>query len=98
MTAQDKSGDTTKDAATDATADITTGAARAGQPGLDASFGKGKIFVSHATDDAFDGGLRDYFEYRDLGMVAATGGKVRAPVKNPVTCTLTIWISRWSTS
>ena len=80
MTAQDKSGDTTKDAATDDTAGITTGAARAGQPGLNASFDKGKFFVSNATDDAFDGGLRDYFEYRDLGMVAATGGKVRAHV------------------
>ncbi len=52
-------------------------------PGMDASFGKGKFHVSHADDTAFEGGLRGYFEYRDLGMVAATGGKVRAHVIRP---------------
>ncbi len=54
-----------------------------GQPGLDPSFGKGKFHVSHAADAAFEGGLRGYFEYRDLGMADATGGKVRAHVIRP---------------
>ncbi len=53
------------------------------QAGLDPSFGKGKFHVSHAADAEFDGGLRGYFEYRDLGMVEATGGKVRAHVIRP---------------
>jgi hypothetical protein len=26
-----------------------------------------KFSVSHAADSAFDGGLREFFEYRDLG-------------------------------
>ena len=51
--------------------------------GTDTSFPKGRFHVSHDGDDAFDGGLRDTFEYRDLGMVAATGGRVRAHVIRP---------------
>ena len=52
-------------------------------PGPDPSFPKGKYHVSHARDSRFVGGLRDYFEYRDLGMVEATRGKVRAQVIRP---------------
>jgi len=37
--------------------------------------------VSHADDSAFEGdGLRGYFEYRELGIREATGGKVGAHV------------------
>ena len=37
--------------------------------------------ASHAADAKFkDGGLRSCFEYRDLGISAATGGKVLAHV------------------
>ncbi|MFN2459692.1 MAG: cupin domain-containing protein [Candidatus Velthaea sp.] len=37
--------------------------------------------VSHARDAAFRGeGLRAFFEYRDLGVAAATGGRVGAHV------------------
>ena len=36
--------------------------------------------VVHADDGSFEGGLRGYFQYRDLGIKAATGGKVGAHV------------------
>ncbi len=37
--------------------------------------------VSHARDGDYQaGGLRDFFEYRDLGVAAATGGRVGAHV------------------
>ena len=36
--------------------------------------------VSHARDADFDRGLRSFFEYRDLGIKAATDGKVVAHV------------------
>ncbi|MFO1323508.1 MAG: cupin domain-containing protein [Burkholderiales bacterium] len=36
--------------------------------------------VSHARDAAFERGLRSFFEYRDLGIKGATGGKVVAHV------------------
>ena len=40
-----------------------------------------KLSVSHAADTAFEGGgLRGFFEYRDLGIAAATGGKAGAHV------------------
>ena len=39
-----------------------------------------KFSVSHAADGAFDGGLRDFFQYRDLGMKEATAGRVVAHV------------------
>lgn len=55
----------------------------ANNPGLDPGFAKSAFHVSHAADSAFDGGLRGYFEYRDLGMTKATGGKVRAHVIRP---------------
>jgi len=36
--------------------------------------------VSHERDAVFDRGLRSFFEYRDLGIKAATGGRVVAHV------------------
>ncbi|MFO0433568.1 MAG: cupin domain-containing protein [bacterium] len=36
--------------------------------------------VSHAADATFTRGLRSFFEYRDLGIKAATGGRVVAHV------------------
>ena len=36
--------------------------------------------VVHADETAFESGLRGYFVYRDLGIEAATGGKVGAHV------------------
>ena len=46
-------------------------------------FPKGKFHVTHAKDCHWDAGLRNYFEYRDLGMTKATGGKVQANVIRP---------------
>ncbi len=51
--------------------------------GLDSTFPKGKFHVTHEKDAVYEEGLRDYFAYRDLGMVEATGGKVRAHVIRP---------------
>ena len=39
-----------------------------------------KFSVSHANESSFDGGLRAFFEYRDLGMKEATAGRVVAHV------------------
>ncbi len=40
-----------------------------------------KFSVSRAKDGGFEsGGLRSFFEYRDLGIEAATGGKAGAHV------------------
>jgi quercetin dioxygenase-like cupin family protein len=36
--------------------------------------------VSHAGDACFERGLRSFFEYRDLGVKEATGGRVVAHV------------------
>lgn len=36
--------------------------------------------VTHARDSAFDQGLRAFFAYRDLGIRAASGGRVGAHV------------------
>ena len=36
--------------------------------------------ASHAKDAVFDRGLRSFFEYRDLGVKQATGGRVAAHV------------------
>jgi quercetin dioxygenase-like cupin family protein len=36
--------------------------------------------VTHAKDAQFERGLRSFFEYRDLGMKAATHGRVTASV------------------
>ncbi len=38
------------------------------------------VTVRHVTDDAFAGGLRGFFEYRDLGIKDATGGRLTAHV------------------
>lgn len=39
-----------------------------------------KFSVSHAKDGRFDGGLRGFFEHRDLGIKEATAGRVLAHV------------------
>ena len=39
-----------------------------------------RFAVSHARDAVFDRGLRAFFEYRDLGIHAATDGRVVAHV------------------
>ena len=40
-----------------------------------------RFSVSHLTDSRFEsGGLRSFFEYRDLGIAEATGGAVGAHV------------------
>ena len=36
--------------------------------------------VTHARDAHFERGLRSFFEYRDLGIQRATGGRVNAHV------------------
>jgi len=38
------------------------------------------VAVSHASDADWDSGLREFFAYRDLGVAAATGGRVGANV------------------
>jgi quercetin dioxygenase-like cupin family protein len=44
---------------------------------------KGVFHVSHEKGAFWDEGLRQYFAYRDLGMVENSGGKVRAHVIRP---------------
>jgi hypothetical protein len=39
-----------------------------------------RFVVSHPREDDFQGGLRSYAEYRDLGIADATNGMVRAHV------------------
>ena len=39
-----------------------------------------RFVVSHHRPDAFEGGLRRYAKYRDLGIAAATNGLARAHV------------------
>jgi len=46
-------------------------------------FAKGKLHVTHEKGAFWDEGLREYFAYRDLGMVERTGGRVRAHVIRP---------------
>jgi hypothetical protein len=41
---------------------------------------KQTFVVNHLSADAFEGGLRSYAKYRDLGIAAATGGLARAHV------------------
>ena len=38
------------------------------------------LSISHLSPDAFDAGLRAFFEYRSLGIEQATGGKMGAHV------------------
>jgi mannose-6-phosphate isomerase-like protein (cupin superfamily) len=41
----------------------------------------GRLHVSHLADSPFEGhGLRKHYEYRDLGIAGATGGRVGAHV------------------
>lgn len=47
------------------------------------AFAKGGFDVTHAHDARYETGLRDYFEYRDLGMMAPTGGALHAQVLRP---------------
>lgn len=47
------------------------------------AFKTGRFHVSHEADAFWDGGLREYFEYRDLGMATRTGGRLRAHVIRP---------------
>jgi quercetin dioxygenase-like cupin family protein len=46
-------------------------------------FAKGKFAVTHLADSVWDEGLREYFAYRDLGLVSPTGGTLRAHVIRP---------------
>jgi quercetin dioxygenase-like cupin family protein len=39
-----------------------------------------KVTVRHLADGDFAGGLRGFFEYRDLGISEATGGRMQAHV------------------
>jgi len=41
---------------------------------------KQKFSVSYAKDGVYKNGLRDFLEYRDLGVDSATGGQFRAHV------------------
>lgn len=47
------------------------------------SFGRGTLHVQHARDAEWKPGFRGFFDYRDLGMVEKTGGKLRAHVHRP---------------
>jgi mannose-6-phosphate isomerase-like protein (cupin superfamily) len=40
----------------------------------------GKTIVTHAADASFERGLRSFFEYRHLGIPAATDGRMGAHV------------------
>jgi quercetin dioxygenase-like cupin family protein len=62
---------------------MTTATMSRAELGPDPGFPKGRLHVSHERDAPWDEGLRPYFKYRDLGMVAATAGKVRAHVIAP---------------
>jgi hypothetical protein len=50
----------------------------------DGAFPTGEFHVTHDKDACWDPELRQYFEYRNLGMVGRTGGRVRAHVIRPV--------------
>lgn len=47
------------------------------------AFGRGRLHVQHARDAEWKTGFRGFFDYRDLGMVEKTGGKLRAHVHRP---------------
>ncbi|HEV8672624.1 MAG TPA: cupin domain-containing protein [Methylomirabilota bacterium] len=48
------------------------------------TFPTGQFHVTHERDAKWDEGLREFFAYRDLGVVERTGGRVRAHVIRPV--------------
>jgi quercetin dioxygenase-like cupin family protein len=58
---------------------MATTAAPTAQP-LDPSFPKGRFRLAKAEDADWQAGLRAHFAYRDLGIAAATDGKVLAQV------------------
>lgn len=47
------------------------------------AFGRGRLNIDKAADARWEPGLRGQFDYRDLGMVERTGGKLRAHVHRP---------------
>ena len=57
----------------------TATAATTAQP-LDRSFPRGRFHIAKAKSADWQVGLRPHFAYRDLGMAAATRGKVLAQV------------------
>jgi quercetin dioxygenase-like cupin family protein len=57
----------------------TAPAATTAQP-LDPSFPRGRFHIAKAKGADWQVGLRPHFAYRDLGMAAATRGKVLAQV------------------
>jgi hypothetical protein len=50
------------------------------KPGTKAKPRKQTFVASHLNPNAFEGGLRSYAKYRDLGMAAATNGLAQAHV------------------
>jgi quercetin dioxygenase-like cupin family protein len=46
---------------------------------------KAKLMVAKKADQPFVGGRRTFFRYRDLGVNAATGGRLRAQVMEAIT-------------
>jgi len=60
---------------------LTTAHMKTDQPDLpNASTSASDFVVSHADTAVFERGLRSFFEYRDLGIRRATGGRVDAHV------------------
>jgi mannose-6-phosphate isomerase-like protein (cupin superfamily) len=57
----------------------TATAAKTAQP-LDPGFPKGRFDIAEAKEADWQVGLRPHFAYRDLGIAAATQGKVLAQV------------------
>jgi hypothetical protein len=64
--------------------DAASAQARTAGETTPAGWPKGRFHVSHENGARWDDGLREYFEYRDLGMAEATGGRLRAHVIRPV--------------
>jgi quercetin dioxygenase-like cupin family protein len=58
----------------------TTATAKTTAQPLDPGFPKGRFRHARAKDAAWQVGLRPHFAYRDLGIAAATEGKVLAQV------------------
>jgi hypothetical protein len=50
---------------------MTRGSPEGAGGALDPNFAKDKFHVTHECDAVFETGLRDYFDYRDLGTVEA---------------------------
>ena len=56
---------------------------RTAEPHMEARMTTTGLTVSHARDARFERGLRAFFDYRDLGINQATGGKVAAHGSSP---------------